>query len=290
MNITIDPGAGPCFGVQKAIDKAEEVLQKENSLICMGDLIHNEEEMDRLSAKGMSCVSSNEVLENKPDVVLFRAHGEPPASYKKMENKGIQVIDATCPIVLKLQERIHKAWLETKKNNGRIVIYGNRNHAEVLSLQGHCDHSAIVIEKLEEVEELPLENPIYLFSQTTKYRSIYLQIQENILLRLQAEGLDSSHLIFSDSSCKIVAKRDVQLQEFVKDKDLIVFVSGSKSSNGKQLFGICEQSGVESIFISRTTELKKEMFSNSQEIGVSGATSTPKWLLEEVKQKIGELV
>lgn len=287
MKISIDPGAGPCFGVQKAIDKAEEVLKEKSSLICMGDLIHNESEISRLSDLGMISQSVKKVLEQKPKLVLFRAHGEPPSSYDLMEKENIQIIDATCPIVLNLQKKIREAYHKTQLNGGQIVIYGQRNHAEVISLQGNCENSATVIERLEEVDQLDLSTPIYLFSQTTKYRSTYNKIQKKITERMKADGIDSSHLHFSDSSCKIVARRDEQLQEFVKDKDVILFVSGSKSSNGKQLFKICKSLIEDSYFITQVEDVKKEMFIDKKNIGISGATSTPKWLLEKVADKVG---
>lgn len=288
MKITIDPGAGPCFGVQKAIDKAEDILAHKKHLVCMGDLIHNEAEVSRLSNLGMITQSLNNVLEQKPELVLFRAHGEPPSSYDLMKKEHIKIIDASCPIVLNLQKKIQEAFEKSKLDQGQIVIYGQKDHAEIISLQGNCANTAIIIESLEDVDHLNLSTPIYLFSQTTKYRSTYKQIQERILERMSAAGIDSSHLYFNDSSCKIVARRDEQLQEFAKDKDLVLFVSGSKSSNGKQLFQICKSLLNDSFFITQADEVRKEMLIDKKNIGISGATSTPKWLLEEVYKKVME--
>lgn len=290
MKITIDPGAGPCFGVQKAIDKAEEVLKENKGLVCMGDLIHNEAEISRLSELGMKSQTVDEILDQKPDTILFRAHGEPPASYDLMSKKEIKVIDATCPIVLNLQKKIRKAFDECKSNGGRIVIYGQKNHAEVISLQGNCDNSAIVIENLADVENLDLSKPVYLFSQTTKYRSTYQKIYDGIVERMSRENISSSQLHFSDSSCKIVARRDEQLQDFVKDKDVVLFVSGSKSSNGKQLFQIAKNVIQETYFITQASDIQAEMIQGKTNIGISGATSTPKWLLEDVAKKLERLI
>lgn len=290
MKITIDPGAGPCFGVQKAIDKAEEVLKENSGLVCMGDLIHNEAEIGRLGNLGMRSQTIDEILTQKPDVILFRAHGEPPASYDLMNEKQIKIIDATCPIVLNLQKKIRKAYEECKANGGQIVIYGQKKHAEVISLQGNCENSAIVVENIEEVEQLDLSKPVYLFSQTTKYRSVYHKIHNRIIERMNSEKQDSSQLHFSDSSCKIVARRDEQLQEFVKDKDVILFVSGSKSSNGKQLYQISKGLVADSFFISRIEDINPQMLEGKVNIGISGATSTPGWLLEEVKAFVETLL
>lgn len=286
MIISIDPGAGPCFGVQNAIDKAEEVLKEDSQLVCMGDLIHNEAEISRLSKQGMKTLSVNEVLDQKPQTVLFRAHGEPPESYELMKTQQIDIIDATCPIVLNLQKKIRETHQLLKTSIGQIVIYGNRLHAEVISLMGNCENSAIILENIEEVRKLDLSIPIYLFSQTTKYRSTYLKIRDEILKRMASEKIDSSQLHFFESSCKIVARRDEQLKEFIKDKDLLLFVSGSKSSNGHQLFQICLASEIESHFISHPEEIKEEWFFQKKNIGISGATSTPKWLLEKAEQQI----
>jgi (E)-4-hydroxy-3-methyl-but-2-enyl pyrophosphate reductase len=290
MKISIDPGAGPCFGVQKAIDKAEEVLNKKSRLICMGDLIHNESENHRLSQLGMVNLNIEAVLEEKPEVVLFRAHGEPPESYGLMKKQQIDIIDATCPIVLNLQKKIRETHHLIKKSSGYILIYGQSSHAEVISLMGNCENTASIIEKLEEVHQLDLSQPIYLFSQTTKYRSTYQKIRDAILQRLASENIDSSRLHFHDSSCKIVARRDEQLQEFISDKDAVLFVSGSKSSNGKQLFEICKNTQPQSFFISYVEDVKAEMILNKKHIGISGATSTPHWLLQEVEKKVKEIL
>lgn len=286
MNISIDPGAGPCFGVQKAIDKAEEVLKNHSALICMGDLIHNEAEIGRLSELGMKSQSIEQVLKQKPEIVLFRAHGEPPSSYDLLSKEKIEVIDASCPIILNLQKKIREAYKKCRINNGQIVIYGQKDHAEIISLQGNCKNSAIIIENIEDIHNLDFSRPTYLFSQTTKYRSTYKKIHNRIIDKMKSEGIDSSLLHFSDSSCKIVALRDEQLKEFIKDKDVILFVSGSKSSNGKQLFQICKSIQPKSYFISQTEDIKPEMILGKENIGVSGATSTPKWLLEDVAARL----
>lgn len=291
MIIEIDPGAGPCFGVARAIEKAESILKEKSVLYTVGDLIHNEAEVERLEKLGMTTIGMEQAISGEYPNVLFRAHGEPPSSYKNAKTANVEVEDATCPIVINLQKKIAKTYSEIKSTKGQIILFGKKKHPEVISLLGHCDNSAIVIEKLEELTVIDFSIPIYLFSQTTKYRSEYYRIKEEIENRLAELNLtDSSHFIFNDSSCKIVAMRDEQLRSFVEDKDLIIFVSGSKSSNGKQLFQICKNTGIETYFISRLEELNKEWLVDKKNIGISGATSTPKWLLEEMSSQVTELV
>lgn len=287
MKVEIDPGAGPCFGVERAIDKAEQVLEAENKLICVGDLIHNEQEILRLERLGMQISSMEEVIENKNKTVLFRAHGEPPSSFNTLEKENIKIIDTTCPIVVNLQKQIANTYLQIKDNTGTIVIFGKKTHPEIISLLGHCEQTALIIEGQSDIIDIDFENPIFLFSQTTKYRSEYLKIKERIEKELMIRNKNPEfHLVFNDSSCKIVAKRDLQLMEFIQEKDCVIFVSGKKSSNGHQLFQICEKSSITSYFVSDDSELDKLWFHQNMSIGISGATSTPLWLLEQVKKKI----
>ena len=284
MKVVIDPGAGPCFGVEKAIEKAEELLLTNQTLICNGDLIHNEQELKRLQRLGMHNLSIHQAFKQNKEHILFRAHGEPPASYELAKKYNIRVTDATCPIVKILQNKIKQTY-ENTRNKAQIVIFGSKNHAEIISLQGHCQNTAVIIENAIDIEKLEISKPIYLFSQTTKYHSDYVLIKRLIEEEILKQNLSiSAHLYFYDSSCKIVAQRDKQLHEFIKDKDLIIFVSGSKSSNGKQLFHICKNSGIPSYFISSKKDLKKNWFTDKENIGISGATSTPLWLLEEVEK------
>lgn len=291
MNIEIDPGAGPCFGVERAIEKAESILKEKSVLYTVGELIHNEAEVERLEKLGMKTIAMEQAVSGDYPYVLFRAHGEPPSSYDNVKNAKVEVEDATCPIVINLQKKMAKTYEEIKGTNGQIVLFGKKKHPEVISLMGHCANKAIVIENLEELTQIDFSIPIYLFSQTTKYRSEYYLIKEKIEKKLVELNLTaSSHFIFNDSSCKIVARRDEQLRSFVEDKDLILFVSGTKSSNGKQLFQICKNTGIETYFISRIEELNKEWFRAKNNIGISGATSTPKWLLEEMSLRVKELI
>ena len=287
MKVIIDPGSGPCFGVVKAIEKAEELLIANQILICNGDLIHNDQELRRLENLGMRNLSIHQAYKQHKKHILFRAHGEPPASYDLAKKYKIDVTDTTCPIVKTLQNKIKRTYQNIKNTPAQIVIFGSKNHAEIISLQGHCQNTAVIIENAIDIEKLEISKPIYLFSQTTKYHSDYVLIKRLIEEEILKQNLSiSAHLYFYDSSCKIVAQRDKQLHEFIKDKDLIIFVSGSKSSNGKQLFHICKNSGIPSYFISSKKDLKKNWFTDKENIGISGATSTPLWLLEEVEKFI----
>lgn len=291
MNIEIDPGAGPCFGVEKAIQKAEAILKEESELYTIGELIHNEEEVERLEKMGMKTIALDQALSGNYPNVLFRAHGEAPASYQKAEKAHIKVTDATCPIVIQLQKRIAHTYQNIKGQNAQLLIFGKKSHPEVISLLGHCENTAIVLENMDDVSQLDLSKPIYLFSQTTKYRSDYYLVKEAIERRLADSNKEaSSHLFFNDSSCKIVARRDEQLRDFIQGKDVLIFVSGSKSSNGVQLFQICKDSGIDSYFVSRIEELKMEWFEGKNQMGISGATSTPKWLLEKVRSRVEQLL
>ncbi len=290
MKVIIDPGAGPCFGVVKAIEKAEEFLMANQILICNGDLIHNDQELKRLENLGMRNLSIHQAYKQHKKHILFRAHGEPPASYDLAKKYKIDVTDTTCPIVKTLQNKINQTYENIKNTPAQIVIFGAKNHAEIISLQGHCQNTAVIIGNPTEVEKLEISKPIYLFSQTTKYHSNYLLIKKLIEEKILNQNLSlSSYLYFHNSSCKIVAQRDKQLQEFIKNKDLVLFVSGSKSSNGKELFQICKSSGIPSYFVESAKELQKQWFIDKENIGISGATSTPLWLLEEVEKFIKEI-
>jgi len=291
MKIEIDPGAGLCFGVKRATAMAEKILLQEDKVFCMGDLIHNEQEIKRLERLGMKTIKLSDIPTITSPKVLFRAHGEPPSSYAILKKNNKEIIDASCPIVLSLQKQIASTYEKTKNTATQIVVYGDKNHPEIISLQGHCNDRAVIIEHLEDLKDLDLNKPIHLFSQTTKYRSAYYRIRKKIEELLRENKIDlATHLSFHDSSCKIVAERDQQLKEFLRSKDVLVFVSGSKSSNGRQLFQICTNSSTPSYFVSNPDDIKASWFRVKENIGVSGATSTPYWLLKKAKQTISELL
>jgi len=280
MNIEIDPNAGFCFGVVNAIEKAEATLKTKSQLYCIGDIVHNSTEVDRLEKLGLHTINHEEFKTLKGKTVLFRAHGEPPFSYETAKENQITVIDASCPVVLNLQKRIKKAYREIKKSNGQIVIYGKKGHAEVNGLVGQTEGKAIVVEHLEDLEKVDVNFPVVLFSQTTKTIEGFTQVCEVLKKTMKAD------LKINDTICRKVSNRVPLIQEFAKKHERIIFVSGKKSSNGKLLFDVCKKANPNSHFISEVDELDVNWFSSAKSIGISGATSTPGWLMNDVVEKI----
>lgn len=289
MKIEIDENSGFCFGVVKAIEIAEKELEKDNTLYCLGDIVHNDAEVKRLENKGLITISNAEFKELKNTKVLLRAHGEPPETYKIAEENNIELIDASCPIVLNLQKKIDKAYIDFSSVEGQIVIFGKEGHAEVIGLLGHTDNRGIVISEENDLDKIEFSKPINIFSQTTKSRSSYQIIIEKIKERMIKErGNDEINFIINDSTCRAVSNRDVFLKEFAQKHDVIIFVSGRKSSNGKVLYEVCKKQNERSYFVSETDELKKEWFNYNSSVGICGATSTPTWLMKKVKIAIEE--
>lgn len=290
MKIEIDENSGFCFGVVKAIEIAEKELEKDNTLYCLGDIVHNDAEVKRLENKGLITISNYEFKELKNTKVLLRAHGEPPETYKIAEENNIELIDASCPIVLNLQKKIDKAYIDFSTVEGQIVIFGKEGHAEVIGLLGHTDNRGIVISEENDLDKIDFSKPINIFSQTTKSRSSYHNIIEKIKERMIEErGNDEINFIINDSTCRAVSNRDVFLKEFAQKHDVIIFVSGRKSSNGKVLYEVCKKQNERSYFVSETDELKKEWFNYNSSVGICGATSTPTWLMKKVKIAIEKL-
>lgn len=279
MIIEIDEGSGFCFGVTTAIHKAEEVLSGnsgEHRLYCLGDIVHNGMECERLRDLGLVTIDHDAMNELHGVKVLLRAHGEPPETYHKAERNSIEIVDATCPVVLQLQKRIRKQYEETP--DAQIVIFGKRGHAEVLGLVGQTDSRAIVIEHEEEVERLDFNRDIYLYSQTTKSLDEFHRIIKYI------EGHISSDRIFrwADTICRQVANRMPNICSFATKHDVILFVCGRKSSNGKVLYNACKQHNAKTYLIEGPEEIRFEWFEGVKSVGICGATSTPKWLMEQV--------
>lgn len=279
MQINIDKNVGFCFGVEETIAIAEKQLENEGALICLGDIVHNDEEINRLKRKGIDFINKTTFSKLQNKTVLFRAHGEHPNTYKLALQNNIKVIDATCPIVLNLQKKILKAF-----KNGReaeqIVIYGKIGHAEAVSLSGQISDNAIIIENIEELHKIDFAKPITVFSQTTVSNSKYLHIVDKIT------DLSKYELRFNKTVCGQVSYRDNDLEKFAKNNDIIIFVSGKKSSNGKMLFEICKSFNSNTHFISSVNELKETWFTNIKSCGISGATSTPISQINDMKSKI----
>jgi len=275
VNIEIDDNSGFCFGVVFAISMAEDILEDEGKLYCLGDIVHNDEEVSRLKAKGLQIIDHEQLKNIKNEKVLIRAHGEPPETYKLALENNIELVDASCPVVLKLQNRVREAY----NDNEQILIYGKHGHAEVKGLVGQTNGDAIVIESFDELEKYDLPKKLQLFSQTTKRTKNLYKLKST----LEEKGIEVD---FNDTLCRQVSNRDLQLPTFVKKFDKVIFVAGLKSSNGKVLFDVCKENNPNTYFVSNKNELKKEWFIENDNIGICGATSTPQWQMEEIKEII----
>ena len=277
LDVTIDTKSGFCFGVEFAIEIAEEVLREEGELYCLGDIVHNDMEVKRLEKMGLKIID-HEKLENMKDVkVLIRAHGEPPSTYDLAIKNNITLMDASCPVVLKLQNRIKKSHDKDEK----IYIYGKHGHPEVKGLMGQTGKDAVVFQDIKELDLDNLPESLTLYTQTTKSKEKFYEI----VSKLTKTGVDVN---VNDTLCRQVSNRDNQLQDFSNNFDKIVFVSGTKSSNGNALFNVCKQNNSNSYFVSSSDEIDKGWFNKDERVGVCGATSTPMWLMEEVKERILE--
>lgn len=282
IKVEIDEGSGFCFGVVTAIHKAEEELAKGVTLYCLGDIVHNSREVERLKTMGLTTINHEEFKQLHNAKVLLRAHGEPPETYTIARENNIEIIDATCPVVLRLQKRIKQEYQEKDAEEKQIVIYGQNGHAEVLGLVGQTTGKAIVIEKLEEAKELDFSKSIRLYSQTTKSLDEFWEIVDYIKDHISP----SATFEYYDTICRQVANRMPNLRTFAASHDLIFFVSGKKSSNGKMLFSECLKVNPNSHLIDNAEEIDDSLFHGISSIGVCGATSTPKWLMEQIYTEI----
>ncbi len=285
FQIEIDSGSGFCFGVTTAIQKAEEELAKGNTLYCLGDIVHNGMECDRLRQMGLITINHDEMRQLRDVKVLLRAHGEPPATYELARQNHIEIIDATCPVVLQLQKKI-KRQFETNSQqptaNSQIVIFGKNGHAEVLGLVGQTQSTAIVIESFEDVRKLDFSRDIYLYSQTTKSLDEFQRIIEYIRQHMSPEATFKSF----DTICRNVANRMPNITQFAKRHDLVLFVCGRKSSNGRVLYNECLRVNGNTHLIEGPAEIDASWLRNVKTIGICGATSTPKWLMEQCRDAI----
>lgn len=296
MIISIDPNSGFCFGVTRAIQAAESELQK-GSLYCLGDIVHNGQEVARLEMKGLATIDYDD-LRTLPSHsrVLLRAHGEPPSTYWIAQQRGIEIIDATCPVVKKLQDRIRACYEQHKNDESvppQIVIYGKPGHAEVIGLQGQTNNTAIVIESVDQLDRLDFMRPIYLFSQTTKsvegFHSLVEAIKSKISNLKSPIALEAH-----DTICRSVANRVKELQDFARANDIVLFVGGTKSSNAKVLFNHCKEANEKTYFVSSADEIEDwkleigDLIKTNPDlkVGICGATSTPLWLMEAVSERL----
>ena len=290
MKITIDQYSGFCFGVVYAIEMAESILKEEGKLYCLGDIVHNDKEVDRLNELGLEIINHNDLQDLYNCKVLIRAHGEPPSTYELALKNNIQLLDASCPVVLKLQNQIKGGYEEIKKIDGQVIIYGKEGHAEVVGLLGQTNNNAIIVATVEDLDKIDFKKPIYIYSQTTKSPEAYKTITEEIENRIKISNNNNIKYIVNDTLCRQVSGREPQLKKFSKENDVIIFVSGRKSSNGKMLYKSCKQENNNSYFISDEDELNSDWFINSKTVGICGATSTPRWLMESVEKTIYKIL
>ncbi len=288
MKVVVDDKSGFCFGVVKAITIAEQQLKKYGSLYCLGDIVHNNKEIERLKAKGLVVINHQEFQKLSNTRVLIRAHGEPPQTYSLALANNITIIDASCPVVLKLQSRIKKDFTELSEKQGQIIIYGKQGHAEVNGLLGQTQGKAIVVgNDFSVLDSLDFTKPIHLYSQTTQSIEGFHKLISTIKTRIQKHACNKTDDFRPyDTICRQVANRGPHLTNFASQHDVIIFVSGKNSSNGKYLYNICKQNNDKSYMISDINEINQNWFAGIGKVGICGATSTPRWLMEEVEQHI----
>lgn len=278
MKVEIDSGSGFCFGVVNAIRKAEKALESGEKLYCLGEIVHNNVELGRLSDKGLITITYDEFCRLKNATVLIRAHGEPPRTYEIASQNNITLIDATCTVVLRLQKKIRKGHTENSESGAQIVIFGKEGHAEVNGLVGQTGDSAIVINSPADIEKIAPDRPVIMFSQTTQDPEKY----EEIVTTLNQHMNDPSMLSAYNTICGQVSNRAKELKLFARKHDVIVFVSGPNSSNGRALFNICLNENPRTHFVSSPAEMNDSFFDGASSVGICGATSTPRWLMEEI--------
>lgn len=284
MRVEIDINSGFCFGVVRAINEAEKALT-EGVVASLGDIVHNRMEVQRLEALGLQTISHEDIPALEGKRMLIRAHGEPPKTYDLAKRCGVEIIDATCPVVAALQRKVKRAYEEMEKVGGSVVILGKRGHAEVVGLTGQVEERAIVVECEEDLEQVDFSRPIYFLSQTTQSVEKFNRLADKMRERLADEAM----LTADDTICRRVSSREEHLREFARQHDIVIFVCGRKSSNGKVLYNICREENERSYNIEEASELQKEWFEGVESVGICGATSTPKWLMEEIAGAIASI-
>jgi 4-hydroxy-3-methylbut-2-enyl diphosphate reductase len=291
MKAVIEPGSGFCFGVENAVSLAEESLRAGEKVYCLGEIVHNETEMARLKRLGLVTINYDQFLTMKDCKVMVRAHGEPPSTYETALKNNITVIDATCPIVHTLQQRIKRAAGHARNENGQVVIYGKEGHAEVVGLMGAAGGDAVLVSSVNDIPKIDFTGPVYLFSQTTMSKTDYARLADIISIEVEKahSSFPSAVLRVSNSICGQVSGREPRLRKFSKEHDVIIFVSGQTSSNGRMLFEVCLSENKRTHFISSVTEIDPVWFRNAESAGICGATSTPRWLIHEVAAAVEKL-
>lgn len=289
MNVIIDKNSGYCFGVEFAIQMAEDELAHEETLYCLGDIVHNRMEVERLYAQGLRIIDREQLEQLHDCKVLIRAHGEPPETYQLALRNNIELIDASCPVVLKLQNRVKHAFDTSQRQNGQIVIYGQPGHAEVAGLTGQTGNRALIVMTEADLDQIDFARPVTLFSQTTKSTAGFYHMKAVMEKRIQAAGGTLDSFDANDSICRQVSNREPALARFATEHDVVVFVSGRKSSNGKALFSVVNKTNPRSYFVENEQEIDEEWFHGAESVGICGATSTPMWLMQRVKDRIEQV-
>jgi 4-hydroxy-3-methylbut-2-enyl diphosphate reductase len=283
MVIEIDEKSGFCFGVVKAISKAEESIRLHREVYCLGDIVHNQMEVSRLKALGLHSVKKEDFPKLTGKIVFIRAHGEPPSTYALAEHYGVRLIDATCPVVTSIQRKIRAAREQMQANGGQVVILGKKGHAEVAGLTGQVDERAIVVENIADLAQIDFTHPIHLLSQTTRSLTLFEQVKFEILHRAQSE------VVINNTICREVSNRNAHLSGFARRFDVALFVSDRKSSNGQALFEVCKKANPRSHHIESPADIDSQWFADCRSVGISGATSTPKWLMIQIAETVTDL-
>lgn len=282
MRVTIDDNSGFCFGVVRAIGEAERALESVGEVCSLGDIVHNRVEVQRLEAMGLHTVTHEDMPTLGGRTLLIRAHGEPPATYLRAKELGIEIIDATCPVVARLQRRVRDAYAKMREVGGSVVLLGKRGHAEVIGLIGQVNDDVTVIESAEDLSVLDVSRPIYFLSQTTQSIELFNTLAQSIRERM-AEGVE---LMVDDTICRRVAGRESALAEFSRSTDVVLFVCGRKSSNGRVLSEVCRRANPRCYNIEEASEIDFSWFDGAESVGICGATSTPRWLMEDVAKRV----
>lgn len=277
MKTIIEQQAGFCFGVVRAIECLQKQLEKYHTFYCLGNIVHNEMEVNRLKSLGLKTIDINQFKQIKGQKVIIRAHGEPPSTYELAKQNNIQLIDATCPMVLKLQKDVYQGYLDMQKIGGQVVIFGKKGHAEVVGLLGQTDNTAIIVSSAKDINLIDMSKPIHIFSQTTKNQQDY----QNIISLIKEQHI-TKQIYVTDSICKKVSLRAKNIGAFAQSVDCVLFVSGKDSSNGQYLYNLCKTANKNTFFISDIKDIDIDKIRSFETIGISGATSTPMWLMENI--------
>lgn len=291
MIIEIDKRSGFCFGVQNAVKISEGALLRGEKIYSLGSIVHNDKEVERLSSLGLTTINHEEFKKLKNCKVLIRAHGEPPETYETALNNNIGIIEATCPIVKRLQSKIRETWVKSRENKGQIVIFGKPGHAEVIGLLGQINNEGILISGPEDFAKIDISRPVYLFSQTTMSVKEYSNLSDILSFKMKEAGITDPEksLIVFKTICGQVSNREPHLKAFARKHDIIIFVSGRESSNGKMLYSVCKEINHDTHFVSTEEEIDKSWFNGKNSVGICGATSTPKWLIENIRDLISHI-